>query len=258
MSDSDHEIRAKAAAYYDLTPPPFDDLPFYRGHIRSPKASILELGCGTGRALVPLAEHCDQIYGIDISIAMLDRCRTKIQNAGIQDKARVAQEDITRISLHQRFDLIIAPNRVMQRLVTDEQVDRMLSCIGFHLRRDGICILNAANPEADRQTLLDAWVNSAAVMLWQKDTQAGKVKHFERRSHIQPDPLVLYPELIYRLNRPDDTYDQITVRVATRCWYSDQFVNLIRNHGFRILDSWGGYSSQKYGEGPELVVAFTG
>ena len=33
---------------------------------------------------------------------------------------------------------------------------------------------------------------------------------------------------------------------------------LIASKGFKILDRWGGYAGERYGEGPELVVQFTG
>ena len=258
MLNSDQDIRDKAAAYFDITPPAFDDLPFYRSQVKNPEAQVLELGCGTGRVLVPLAAHCATIQGIDISRAMLDRCRAKIDEAGIGDKAQVDEQDITRFSLKRRFDLVIAPNRVFQRMQTDEQVDRLFSCIGFHLRTGGVCILNAGNPESDRETLVRTWVNPAAVMLWERDVEEGRLKHFERRGSLDHDPLVLHPELIYRLNRKDSTYDQVTVRLSLRCWYPDEFLNLIKNHGYQVVDSWGGYQGEAYGEGPELVVAFSG
>jgi SAM-dependent methyltransferase len=53
-----NDIRAKAAQYYDLCPDMPADVPFYRSFIPSLEARVLELGCGTGRVLVPLAEKC--------------------------------------------------------------------------------------------------------------------------------------------------------------------------------------------------------
>ncbi len=88
--------RAEAARYYDLNPHAPNDIPFYEARVTSPAAHILELGCGTGRVLVPLARSCGYIHGIDASEAMLDLCRSKLLAAGIPpNKAKVEVRDIT-------------------------------------------------------------------------------------------------------------------------------------------------------------------
>src|SRR5574341_240740 len=118
------DIRAEAAQYYDANPTIPDDIGFYQARLPSAEAVVLELGCGTGRVLVPLAARCRAIQGIDISEAMLARCRQKLQAAGIPPgKAQVAHGDIAHFALGRTFDLIIAPYRVFQLLETDAQVD---------------------------------------------------------------------------------------------------------------------------------------
>ena len=77
------DIRAEAAQYYDANPTIPDDIDFYQARMPSSTAVVLELGCGTGRVLVPLVERCCAIHGIDMSEAMLARCRQKLQAAGI-------------------------------------------------------------------------------------------------------------------------------------------------------------------------------
>lgn len=49
---------------------------------------ILELGCGTGRLLVPLARDGHHVVGVDRSQPMLARCRTRLQAAGRAARAR--------------------------------------------------------------------------------------------------------------------------------------------------------------------------
>src|SRR5437867_649860 len=56
-------------------------------------SAVLELGCGTGRVLVPLARAGHVVTGIDSSANMLDRCRTNLE----KEPPAVR----TRVSLHQ-------------------------------------------------------------------------------------------------------------------------------------------------------------
>ena len=120
------DIRKNSARYYDLGPAPYDglDIPLYVVLLPSRGARVLELGCGTGRVLVPMSPYCGYIRGVDSSEAMLEVCRQKLAGEGIPSaKAAVQIGDITALDLGETFDLITAPFRVMQNLETDEQVD---------------------------------------------------------------------------------------------------------------------------------------
>src|SRR5262245_37340082 len=77
------DIRAAAAQYYDANPTIPDDLAFYMARLSSADTAVLELGCGTGRVLLPLAAACGSIYGLERSPAMLARCLQKLQAAGL-------------------------------------------------------------------------------------------------------------------------------------------------------------------------------
>jgi SAM-dependent methyltransferase len=94
------DIRAEAAKYYDVNPTIPDDIAFYQARLPGSDATVLELGCGTGRVLLPLAARCGFIQGLDRSQAMLARCQQKLQAAAIPPTtARVEHDDITHFAL---------------------------------------------------------------------------------------------------------------------------------------------------------------
>ena len=47
-------------------------------------SSILDMGCGTGRHAIRLAQEGYHVIGVDISQAMLDQARAAAQKAGVQ------------------------------------------------------------------------------------------------------------------------------------------------------------------------------
>ena len=51
--------------------------------------------------------------------------------------------------------------------------------------------------------------------------------------------------------------DETVLKVAMRCYYPEEFVQLVVGHGFRVLKRWGGYAGELSGKGSELVVQFT-
>jgi len=58
-------------------------------------AQVLEIGCGTGRNLIRIAQTYPGVdcFGIDVSNVMLETARRSIESAGLADRIRLAQAD---------------------------------------------------------------------------------------------------------------------------------------------------------------------
>jgi len=251
------DMRTEVAKYYDYSPNTPDDVSFYIAKISSPDSNILELGCGTGRVTLSLVQYCKYIHGIDLSEAMLSLCKRKLRDANIpQFKATVEVGDITNFKLEQTFDFIIAPFRVLQNIESDSEVDGLFRCINEHLTPDGTCILNVFNPNRDRETLRREWCSNEERLAWEVPIEDGKIVCYDRRPQMNKEKLILYPELIYRKYQGNILKDEVVLKLAMRCYYPDDFQNLITSHGFDIINLWGGYNREPYGEGPELVIQF--
>ena len=252
------DIRAEVAKYYDLWPPPFDDIPFYKDSISSPNAAILELGCGTGRVLVPLAGSCGYIHGVDTSAAMLSICKQRLAKAGVpSDKARVELADIADCDLNQTFDLIIAPYRVFQNLETDGQVDGFFRSVRKHLTADGSCILNVFKPLKSPDELAKLWSSDKEKFCWEHVIEGQRIVCHEKWPRMNRQKLMLYPEFIYRIYEGDIVKQKVVFKFVMRFYYAEQFEKLIADHDFTIINRWGGYAGEAYGEGNELVIEFS-
>ena len=251
------DIRSEAAKYYDAGPKPADDILFYKERIPSLDSTVLELGCGTGRVLVPLTECCRYIHGLDLSESMISICRKKLDDAGVpSSKADIQVADITHFDIGRKFDLIIAPFRVFQNLETDTEVEGLFRCVRNHLSAGGSCILNVFNPKGDRENLRREWCNKTENFCWEAPFEGGRITCHDRRPKMDRDKLILYPELIYRRSEGATLQDEVVLKIVMRCYFPEDFEELIVAHGFQIINLWGGYSSEPYGQGPELVVQF--
>jgi SAM-dependent methyltransferase len=268
--------RLTTARYYDQQDLSYinQDVAFYRARLPGREARVLELGCGTGRVLAPLAADCAHIHGVDLSEAMLAVCQEKVAVAGLPaGRVRLTQADITRLDLGERFDLITAPFRVFQNLESDAQVDGFFETVRRHLapglprpaqgsglsdpQRGGRALLNAFNPRAGPDEMRARWLARAREVLgWEKPYGAGRLAHFERIAGVHPERLIVYPVLIYRYFEGESLVDEAVLEIAMRAYYPDEFTRLIEAHGFRVLERWGGYAGEAYGQGPELVVEF--
>lgn len=248
--------RGAIARFYDLDREPLADLPFYVSRIPSPNARVLEIGCGTGRITLPLAKHCGFIQGIERSEAMLEICRGKLrQTPALAGKVAVELGDITKYDLGVSFDLIIAPYRVLQNLETDEEVAGLFRCVRTHLAAGGTCILNAFKPRyANAEALIDTWSRQVEALDWEDLTDTRLVTCHHRKGKVRVRPLVIYPDLVYRVREGAELIEEVVFSLAMRCYFPDDFASLFSKHGFDIVQRWGGYAGEAYGVGPELVI----
>ena len=252
------DIRAGPARFYDSNPHHLNDIPFYLERLPYPGARVLELGCGTGRVSIPLARHCGFLHGVDLSMAMLEECRSKIQESGLgDDRITVSKADIADFDLEARFDLIIAPFRVMQNLETDAQLSGLFQGIRRHLSEGGRCILNVFHPNRDPETLRKEWVSEEENLAWEVHSGEERIACFDVRRGLSTDPLILYPDLVYRRYLGETMVDEEVLSVPMRCYYPGEFSSLITSEGFEIQGKWGGYSGEEYGGGKELVIEFS-
>src|SRR2546423_11620802 len=81
------EEAERLAALYDLDHAPLEggpDVEWFGGLARRTGGPILELGCGTGRISVPIAQDGHHIVGLDRSGAMLERAERRPRRPAVQ------------------------------------------------------------------------------------------------------------------------------------------------------------------------------
>ena len=117
--------------------------------------------------------------------------------------------------------------------------------------------MNVFRPYGSPETLRREWCTETERLCWEVAVEGGRVTCHDRRPRMDPDKMVLYPELIYRRYQGEALVEEAVLKIAMRCYYQEEFVQLIINQGFRVLRQWGGYEGEPYGQGSELVIQFT-
>jgi SAM-dependent methyltransferase len=123
---------------------PFDDAAFYRAICAGGGGPALELGCGTGRVLLPLVASGLRVVGIDRSGPMLRRLREEAKRRGLA--AAVARMDARAPGLRGRFATVIAPFSMVTYLPDPPDLDAVLAAAGGLLLDGGRLVLDAFIP----------------------------------------------------------------------------------------------------------------
>lgn len=127
------------------------DLAYFRDLAERSGGPVLELGCGSGRLTIPLAEAGFDIVGLDRSAAMLERAEARRAALPPEARRRVRfiEGDMTDFRIGRRFGLVFAAFRVFMSLLDTEAQRRSLAAIRRHLRPDGLLSIDVFDPRFD-------------------------------------------------------------------------------------------------------------
>jgi SAM-dependent methyltransferase len=126
-----------------------EDIPFYVEQATRAHGPCLELGCGTGRVLIPVASAGAEVTGMDLSSPMVARARRKVAALPEEVQARVTLQegDMRSFDLGRRFALIYVPFRAFLHLPGTRDQIAALETIRRHLLPGGRLALNFFDPD---------------------------------------------------------------------------------------------------------------
>jgi SAM-dependent methyltransferase len=113
-------------------------------HSKSLVREILDLGCGTGRHAIALAQRGFRVHGIDLSDEMLTRAREhsgRLQKS-TRDLLSFELGDIRAINLNREFDAVISLFHVMSYQTNDADFLAALAVARRHLRPGGLFLFD--------------------------------------------------------------------------------------------------------------------
>jgi SAM-dependent methyltransferase len=164
------EQAERFAALYDLDNPhgPSAATDWFRAIARRTGGPILELGCGTGRVAIPLAQDGHEVVGLDRSPAMLARAERHAGREGVS--LRLVEGDMRSFSFSEAFALIAIPFQTFLILTPEER----WSCLARareHLAPEGLLAIEVFQPDPDRIVGLDGGVREE----WtRRDPESGR------------------------------------------------------------------------------------
>ncbi len=194
---------------------------------------VLEIGCGTGRLLVPALLAGYQVDGLDRSAAMLEAARERAAERGVI--ARLFEADCRDFDIGLRYALITIPYNALQHLHSNDEVLSFLGCVRRHLQDDGRLVIEVMQPDI---ALLDGAPDDEApvAVLPDPHDSMAVLSVTERRQWCGFSQLARHTWLVRR--------DRVLVAelpVHLRCFFPQELDALLRLGGMRITRRWGDF-----------------
>jgi len=256
MTGSTYDAIPDFGVLYDSVPlyAARKDIAFYVEEAASP-GPVLELGCGTGRILLPIARAGRTITGLDSSAQMLARCRERVAaEPALQSRVTLHHQDMQGFDLGATFPLIIAPFRVVQHLTRVEEQLGFLAAVRRHLAPRGRLVFDVFNPNF--AALLGADGAEHEDTPEQRLPDGRTLRRTARVKRVRWADQVSEVELIYYVApRPGAPPERFVQGFDMRWYLPVELGHLLARAGFRISAMYGDFTRTPLVDGaPEQVV----
>jgi SAM-dependent methyltransferase len=243
----DHAYEQLVARNYDplyaRLRDPSGDGAFYLALAREIGGPVLELGCGTGRLLLPIARAGIECVGLDASASMLALFREKEPPPSVS----LTQGDMENFSLGDgRFRLITAPFRVFSHLLDVDSQLACLACVRRHLVPGGVFALDVFDPKFDR-TALEEEPDRLSATFQADGAQIQRWESVRRDLSRQ----VMTIKFRFEGGAPERSG---SAQIRLRWFYRYELEHLLARAGFDALQFFGGFDRRPWQAGSETVV----
>lgn len=225
------------------------DHDYYLHKMLSAKGPVLEIGVGTGRLFADALKAGVDVYGFDVNETMLDQLKQRIPAAELH---RIRQADVRDFSWDKKFDLIVAPFRVMSHLLSVEDQLSALDRVKMHLSHEGIFIWDVFVPDP-------VFCSKGLEPTMDFDGFWKEEKKLQRITSIKPDPAhqINHATMRYIWDDADGSHDE-SWTFQMRYYFRYEIEHLLRIAGFRIVDIFGDFNEHQLDHSSKEFVILCG
>lgn len=219
------------------------DAAFYLALARESGGPVLELGCGTGRVLLPIARAGIPCVGVDASRDMLEALRAK----GPPPQLAIVHAPMESFDLGaRRFALVTIPFRAFSHLLDVPAQLAALANARRHLAPGGRLALDVFDPKL--ATIARAEDPEALAVA--AETPRGRVQRFDRVTRDAARQ-VLTLRMRFVADAPEDCGEG---ELQLRWFHRYELEHLLARAGFELEALYGGFDRRPWAPGGETIV----
>ncbi len=249
----DGDPYAGIAELYDLEHATFEeDVVLYLNLARVVGDPILELGCGSGRLLVPLAEAGHRVTGVDLSPPMLARAEGAVAAAGVGGRVMLHRGSMTKADAAPGgpFGLVIVGLNGLLHLETAAAQREALLAARRALDPRGQLVLDLLHPTPDALRALDqAFAHEGR---WTLPTGERVDKFAARR--VFPALQRIETELWYDRLGEDGAVRRTATGYPMRYLHRAELELLLEACGYAEWQVYGGYDLEPLDDASERLI----
>jgi len=202
---------------------------FYLEEARRSGGRVLELGCGSGRLTIPIAQAGVDIVGLDLSKPMLERARAKASDTGV--KVEFIEADMRSFELPDKFAAILIPGNSLLHLVSIDDLKQCLMCVRRHLAPRGRLIFDVSK-----------WALSRFDTQRHPQFQTGDISVDETGTY---DAVNQVRQIVWHFSKPGQP-DYLVTEYQLRVIFPQELLLLLHATGFRLDARYGEFPREPF------------
>ncbi len=211
---------------------------------------ILELGCGTGRVLLPLVKAGHEVTGVDISPALLDCAASKLHRGAL--KAQLVQADLRAYDLPVKtFAFSFCTSNTLMHFTTPTDQIAVLRNAARHLRPGGKLLIDLFNPDLQRLFAVDGLMELAGC--WQDEESGAEVLKWCVRK-VDPAEQLQETTFIYEEIFPDGRTQRTLCPFTLRYLWRSEAELMLQIAGLHVEEVWGDFDGATYTSASEHLI----
>ena len=230
---------------------PGRDDPFFRRVLEQHPGPALDVGCGTGRLLLPFLQAGHEVEGVDASADMLAILRRNAAELGLAPV--VSQQRMQELDLPRTYRTIFVPCGSFQLVIDRKEAQEALRRFHTHLEPGGLLVL----------TLYNRWAELTEERIgeWVKRGRAPLPNGTELEKHARVDACHLLEQTLdvtvrYRRLRKDEVIEEQVVSSPERWYFVHELELMLERTGFRDLRVTGNYTDTAANDDAEVLAFF--
>jgi SAM-dependent methyltransferase len=231
------------------------DVGFFVDYAKKAQGRTLELGCGTGRVLIPTAASGCEITGLDISPHMLRKCRENLSKQGeeVQKRVKLIQGDMTDFQTGELYSLVTLPFRPFHHLISVEEQKACLNHAHKHLLPRGLLVLDLFN--CYPPIMYDPRFQTEQEDQRDLKLPGNRSLHCTGRiAEFHLDRQYNDTELINYITDPEGKVERLVQAFPYRYFFRYEVEHLLELCGFRVIDLFGDYERSVFSrKSPEMI-----
>lgn len=221
------------ARLYDLMFPAGPQVDFYLAEARRSGGRVLELACGTGRVLLPIASAGLPAVGLDLSVEMLSEARRKANDLGVD--VELVQGDMRSFEVNGMFDLIFVASNSLLHLHESAELVSCFRAVARHLSASGRFVFDVFNPSVHMLASADGVRRYRQSFV---DPERGEVRVDVAGTYDVPAQVMR--EVWYFSSSTE--VDFVVAPLEVRSIFPQELPLLVSAGGLRLLDRCGNFA----------------